>query len=64
MPHPKDVMAFYVLLSQQLKPHWPRDINYPQTPFLNAKAKPPDASEMTALCFSMKRLFFCAFTLH
>jgi len=64
MPHPKDVMAFYVLLSQQLKPHWPVNIHDPQTPILNAKAKPPNASEMTALCFSMKRLFFCAFTLH
>ena len=40
MPHPKDVMAFYVLLSQQLKPHWPRDIHDPQTPILNAKATP------------------------
>ena len=40
MPHPKDVMAFYVLLSQQLKPHWPRDTHDPQTPLLNVKATP------------------------
>ena len=64
MLNPEDMMAFYVLFSHQLKPHWLRDIHDPQTPILNAKSNAPDASEMTALCFSMKRLFFGAFTLH